>query len=349
MTASLRRGLAMLVLSALGCTSEVPPAVNGAAADGGFATSARAPWVRPTPGERGRTLSVPAEVLQTAESEAVVVAPLEARIVAVHVRPGDRVAEGDAIADVVMPELETAVAAARGAEGQHAVLKKRYERLEALQREGLAVKKDVVALEVELARVDAERRRARAVLAGAGLTRAGTHALRSPIDGIVVTSDARVGDVRHPDDGPLATVRKPIGQRVAALLARRPGAGAKAAFVRDGADAVDLKVVSSIADASGFGYRTWFEPEAGAELEAAARGQIVFRAEAVENAWRLPETCVARDDGGSFVVVARDGEPARLSVDVLQADAGHVLVRGALTPSMRVSTDPQRPTLVEAP
>ena len=339
----MKRFFVVLAMTLVACTPEASaPAPAPAPTPFEAEPSASAPWVRPVPARAASGLSVPAQVVQTADSEAVVVAPLQARVVAVHVKPGDTIAAGDPIADVVMPELETAVAQMRGADGEYAVLRDRHDRLASLQRDGLAVKGDVVALEVDLARVDATRKLARAVLSGAGLSRAGTHVLRSPIDGIVVSADARIGEVRHPGDGPLATVRKTRGQRVAALLPRKVDPQTAPVFVREGADPVPLEVVSSIVDAAGFGYRTWFEPVGEAELEAAARGRVEFEVEIAGEAWRVPEEAVARDAEGTYVVVAGESAPIRVPVDVIRVEEGVAFVRGELDADMRVDTDPER-------
>jgi len=180
------------------------------------------------------------------------------------------------------------------------------------------------------------------VLSGAGLSRAGTHVLRSPIDGIVVSADARLGEVRLPGDGPLATIRKTRGQRVAALLPRKVDPETTPIFVREGAPPVPLKVVSSIVDGSGFGYRTWFEPVGDAELEAAARGRVEFEVDIAGQAWRVPEEAVARDAEGTFVLAASDEAPIRVPVEVIRVEEGVAFVRGALSEDMRVDTDPDR-------
>ena len=338
----MNRLLVVLPVVLAACTPESSDSVPKPAAAFEAKPSASAPWVRPIPSQGGSGLSVPAQVVQTADSEAVVVAPLQARVLEVHVKPGDEVSEGDPIAAVVMPELETAVAQMRGAEGEYAVLRARHDRLEALQREGLAVKGDVVALEIDLARADATRTLALAVLSGAGLSRAGTHVLRSPIDGIVVSTDARLGEVRLPGDGPLATIRKTHGQRVAALLPRRVDPQTAPMFVREGAPAVPLIVVSSIVDGSGFGYRTWFEPVGDAELEAAARGRVEFEIDIEGEAWRVPEESVVRDAEGTYVLAAGDREPVRVPVELVRVEEGVAFVRGALNEDMRIDTDPER-------
>jgi len=58
-------------------------------------------------------LEAPANVVASPGSEARVSASLDARVVAVHVRAGDRVEVGDPIVDVVMPQSGVAVAEGR--------------------------------------------------------------------------------------------------------------------------------------------------------------------------------------------------------------------------------------------
>lgn len=337
----------LVAAAMLGCVSpgSGDPSEEQVGADA--APSADFPWVEPVASEGEAVDVVPAQVVQTADSEAVVMAPLEARVTSVAVRPGDTVAKGDPIATVVMPELEAAVAALRGADGELAVLERRRARLAKLQGEGLAVRKDVVALEIEIARADSVRKTAKAVLAGAGLRGGGTHTLRSPIDGVVVEAKVRLGEVRHPDDGPLAVVRAATGRRVSAVLPRTPDPSMHPSFVREGKDPVPLRLVTSISAASGFGYQAWFEPKAEGEqvveLEASARGRVSFRLPSQDRSWRLPESAVGRDEAGAFAVVANGGDGRRrIALDVLRVGGGYAYVRGELSATSRVATDPER-------
>lgn len=338
-----------VVMAALlvACTASQTEPAPEASEEPEQAPSAEFPWVKPVASEGAALDVLPARVVQTADSEAFVMAPLEARVTAVAVRPGDTVAQGDPIATVVMPELQAAVAELRGADGELAVLETRRARLTKLQGEGLAVRKDVVALEIEIARAQSVRRKARAVLAGSGLKGGGAHTLVSPIGGVVVEADVRLGEVRHPDDGPLAVIRAPTGRRVSAVMPRKPDPSMQPSFLREGQDPVPLRLVTSISDASGFGYQAWFEPDVDGEepamLEASARGRVSFGLPADGPSWRIPEEAVGSDAAGAFVVVAQgDAPPARLSVEVLRVAGGDAFVRGALTPTSRVATDPQR-------
>lgn len=342
----MKAGLLVLACGAvlLGCADSGPAELGGVAE---AAPSADFPWVEPVASEGEIVDQLPAHVVQTADSEAIVMAPLKARVVSVMVRPGDTVAKGDPIAKVVMPELEEAVAALRGADGEMTVLEARQARLSKLQAEGLAVRKDVVALEIEIARADSVRKTAKAVLAGAGLRSGGVQTLRSPIDGVIVEADVRLGEVRHPDDGPLAIVRAPTGSRVSAVLPRKPDPAMRTDFVRDGQEPVPLRLVTSISDASGFGYQAWFElvsdDGSGSGLEASARGRVSFRLPSAGPSWRLPETAVGRDDTGAFAIVADDGSRRRrIPLEVLRVASGEAYVRGDLSATSRVATDPER-------
>ncbi len=340
----MRYGSWMSVALFVACTaSEGEPAAEASVASE-QAPSADSPWVTPVASDGGAALDVlPAHVVQTADSEAIVMAPLEARVTAVAVRAGDSIAKGDPVATVVMPALEAAVADLRGADGELEVLQTRRARLSKLQGEGLAVRKDVGALEIEIARARSARMKARAVLAGSGLKSAGAHTLVSPIDGVVVEAAVRLGEVRHPGDGPLAIVRAPTGRRVSAVLPQKPEPAMQPSFLREGEAPVPLRLVTFIADASGFGYQAWFEPaDDSAVLEASSRGRVSLGLPTDGPSWRIPEEAVGSDAAGVFVVVA-DGEasPARLSVEVLRVSGGHAFVRGALTTTSRIATDPQ--------
>ena len=91
------------IVIASGCSKEDPKAA--AVAPEEARASARAAWVKARSPEELSLLEAPAKVLAPPEAIGAVTAPFPGRVVKIHVRAGQSVAEGEAIADVAMVEL----------------------------------------------------------------------------------------------------------------------------------------------------------------------------------------------------------------------------------------------------
>jgi biotin carboxyl carrier protein len=125
------------------------------------------------------------------------------RIVAMLVRPGDRIARGAIVARVVIPEVLAAAADVVAADTRAAAWKARQQQLTALREAGLARASDEAEATLALADADAARTRGIAVLLSAGLhpedaptlLQTGTVPLKSPVDGIVSDVDVVAGEV----------------------------------------------------------------------------------------------------------------------------------------------------------
>jgi hypothetical protein len=326
------------------CKSE--PATDvpspSASAEPGAPSSSFA-WVAVRPGTSVAPEEYLARILRTGESEAVVVAPLPARIASVVKKPGDRVEKGDPIALVVMPELDAAGAMVAAAEASIAVLEARKQRLAGLAKEGLVREAEVSDLELELARHRADRLRGSAVLQSAGAP-GGTVVLRSPLAGVLVEVGATLGELRRPEDGPLARIRGKAGQRVEATLPRVPTDGATYRLSAAGAD-IKLTLVNHASAPSGLGYLAWFEAGDGVELPAANEGRLRVGAATDTTALRLvPATAVGQEGEKHFVVVRVKGDDPsrRIDVELVRVSGAEALVRGALDEGQLVATAPDR-------
>ena len=300
-------------------------------------------WVAPRAASEGAPEEYPARLLATSLSEAVVVPPLPARIVGLAVRPGDTVAQGDAVARVVMPEVDAALAGAAGAESSLVILRRRRAQLGPLAGDGLVRAADVAALDLEIARHGADRMRARAVLAGAGFTRGGTIVLRSPIAGVVTAVPATLGELRRPEDGPLARVRARSGQRIEATFPARPTEGSTYGY-RTAAGLIPVALVNHVPAPSGLGYLAWFEAAVGTAMPAAAEGRLLVRTPASPGVWLLPATAVGDRGAGRFVVV-RPRAAARAAivpVELVRITNTDAIVRAALPDGALVALDPAR-------
>lgn len=300
-------------------------------------------WVAVRAGTAAAPEEYPARMLRTGDSEAVVVAPLSARITSIVKKPGDAVAKGDPVALVIMPELDAAGAAVASADASIALLEARRSKLVSLAKEGLVREAEIGDLDLELARHKAERLKGAAVVQAAGAS-GGTVTLRSPLAGVVVEVAATLGELRRPEDGPIARVRARTGQRVEATLHRSPSPGAIYRFRAASAD-VPVTLVNHVAAPSGLGYLAWFEPAPDGELPSANEGRLLVGTAVDAGEARLvPATAVGMDHGKAFVIVRATNEeaPRRLAVEVLRVAGAEALVRGELAEGQLVATAPER-------
>lgn len=300
-------------------------------------------WVAARPASEAAPEEYPARLLRTSASEAVVVPPLPARLVSLAVRPGDTVSQGDPIARVVMPEIDVALAAVTGAESSLAILRRRRAQLSPLEGERLVLASDVAAVDLEIARHSADRLRARAVIAGAGISHGGVIALRSPIAGVVTEVPATLGELRRPEDGPIARVRSRVGQRIEATFPSRPTEGATYSF-RSAAGAIPIALLNQVPAPTGLGYLAWFEASAGAEMPAAAEGRVLVHSPASAGSWLVPATAVGARGTGRFVVArTRSGAGVTVvAVELLRVANADAIVRAALPDGALVASDPAR-------
>jgi len=168
-------------------------------------------WGPVMTGVASSVATVPGEVTPNEDHTARLGAPAKGRVVAVPVRPGDRVTRGQALVTMQSPEAGTAQSdiskadaelAARRAEAQYAAsARSRAERLLTLkaipkQDYERAVADDEHA-RAALAQAQAEVRRARATAdqLSAGTTANGEVVLRAPLSGVVLARTAVPGSV----------------------------------------------------------------------------------------------------------------------------------------------------------
>ena len=305
--------------------------------------SAAFAWVAPRAASEAAPEEYPARLLRTSGSEAVIVPPLPARLVSLVVRPGDAVAANAAVAQVVKPDVDAAFAAVAGAERSLAILQRRRTQIAGLVADGLVRASELATLDLEIARHESERLRARAVIAGAGVARGGLVTLRTPIAGVVTEVPATLGEFRRPEDGPLARVRSRSGQRIEATLPNRPAAGVTYAF-RAAAGVLPLTLLNEVPAPAGIGYLAWFEAPPGVEMPTAAEGRVQVRTSASAGAWVVPATAVGVRGPGHFVVTRSraDAGPTVVAVELVRIANADAVVRVALPEGALVATDPAR-------
>lgn len=308
-------------------------------------------WEEARPPADLALLEAPAHVVPAPDGEARVGAPFSARVLLVHVRPGDSVAVGAPLVDVTMPEVLDAAARWSTSGARRSLRTARRTELESLRGEGLVETGRVFEQETQLADLDAERAQALAVLRAASVRegeaasvlRSGRITLRSPISGIVRAVDATVGEVRDATGASLVTVVSDVSARVEARFVQGPPEGAH--FVFHGLDGTELPlgpIASSVIDPVDGTRVAWLDPEGDRRVPAGLAGRVrvsLTQSDAVE----VPTSALIV--AGSGVEVERadeSGATSRASVEVLTSSPTRAIVRG-VPAGTRIAVDPVRP------
>jgi cobalt-zinc-cadmium efflux system membrane fusion protein len=168
----------------------------------------------PVEPRREVTLRFNGRLVWNEDRTARVFAPFSGRVQSIEVRPGERVARGQALAVLAAPDFGVAQAEARKAENDYSLAQKNLERIRELAQAGVAPAKDLQAAEAEVVRTASERARANARLKlyGKDDTVDQRLALRSPVAGVVVERNLNPGQELRTDsqgDKPLFVVSDP--------------------------------------------------------------------------------------------------------------------------------------------
>ena len=332
-----RLGAVVLAL-ALGCSGGPEPAAaeHEAHADHHEHASSATAWVEVTTPRDATLLEAPATVVAGAEGRASIDVAYRSTVVEVRVRVGDRVEAGAALVEVAVPELLAAAAVLSGADDQIGTHRRRKDRLDDLQGQGLVGAADVFELERQLGALSAERRLALATFKAAGvdprqrgeLLRRGTVVLRSPIAGVVAHLDATIGAVVEPG-GRLATVLGHAPARVEVVHAEPLPAGLSLEFVgHDGSRFALRPEPVATAVEPGLGRAlAWYEPADGQPRADGLRGRVVVQA-ASEGLHEVPRGALRLHEGQAWVARrGADGEPEQVRVEVLRSSGSSALVR----------------------
>lgn len=329
----------------LGCKEPPPPAVQ--VKDEGPA-SARSPWVKARPPEGLSMLEAPAKVQAPPDAVGAVTVPFPGRVVKIHVRPGQSVTAGQPIADVAMVELVRAAAAYTAAGTRIAAHRRRKAQLDQLRADGLARLADIAEVEAALAEAQADQQAAVGTLraagagpgdAGALVAKGGALTLGSPVAGVVTEVNAAVGEGRDVGAEPIARVagRGPV--RIEARLSHAPPEGARFEVVAPRGDAIPVKLVASspVVEAGDGTVRTWFEPEAEADLPHGAACRLRVLLGEAAGAVAVPAKAVGLQGGKAIVVTRKAGGP--VGVVVLATSGADALVTGPIAPGEEVAAE----------
>lgn len=198
-------------------------------------------WAVVTESSMTGVVEVPGQLVANDDRTARLAAPAQARVLAVHVSPGDRVGAGARLVTLQSPEASAAQADVGKAEAELSSrragavyarsARDRAERLlavKAIPRQDYerAVADDELA-RAAVAQAVAELRRARSNAGQLGVdTRSGAMTLRSPIAGVVTSRDVAAGAVVSPGT-PLVTVSDPSSLWLTVALPEPAAAGAR--------------------------------------------------------------------------------------------------------------------------
>jgi cobalt-zinc-cadmium efflux system membrane fusion protein len=344
------RARCMAVLACAWLLACEPPSTPEPKPDAPAARAKR--WVEAEPASHVAWLEAPARALASPESSLAVSAPMSARVLRVHVRPGQRVKRGEPLIELLIPELIKAAGALSGANLRVRAYELRKARLTELVAQGLSRAGELNEVEVNLALAEAERAAARATLhvAAANENQAekllnehgGSFVLRAPSAAMVVRVATRPGDVREPAGGALLELIGEGGVQVEARFAQAPPEGARLVWLSHGAEVALIRdAVSPVAVPEDGSRLVWLHAEDGTRAPIpGSLGRVrVLPAED----WQVVPSAALRPRGsGAAVLVYRGGSEREVRVHVIMRSSNEAIVSG-LSPGAQVALDAQAP------
>jgi len=293
-------------------------------------------WVEVTAPRDVSLLQAAARVVLAGDRQAVIRPLYRARIARFHVQAGDRVRAGQAIVDVVMPEVVVAAADYRGALLRGAAQTARRDKLKQLRGEGLVAERDVFEVATRAAEVEQQALRAAATLRAAGIDPARSrellHApevtLVSATDGVVRELNGRLGEVIEGQGPPIAVVVGEGVPRVEARFLRAPPAGAAMRFHAVDGSVWDLRPepLARTVEADDGAVVLWFQAEGDRLAAAGLRGTVeAFSDE--PGVVQVPAGALKRQGDALIVYRRRDAEVTAVAVELLIASGASALVR----------------------
>jgi hypothetical protein len=331
------------LLLVLGCSADKPtePAQPEAPA------SARARFVRVERPRDRSLLEAPAIARADPASSGEVSALTRLSIRRVLVQVGERVEAGQAVLEVLAPQVLEAAASYVSAATQKGLHEQRAVELEALRADGLATKSEVLQ-ETMLARsLAAEQLRSSAVLLGSGvalsdagrLLNSGQVTLRAPVAGVVSELSARPGTTYDGAQVPLLRIVGTAAARIEIRSSASLPAFRRASFVAIDGRSFELEnqPLSSVVAPGDGTVTSWYELVGRPPLPDGLRGTV--RLVALDDAWEVPAFALSREGSQNVVLRRRQGREEKVPVDLLAAAGTSAWVRGALAADDEVAAD----------
>ena len=346
------RALWLLLFCAVACSVACGGESGIASVEGepeGGGEEAPAPWVQVRRPASESTLEFSARVIAAPEASAEVGAPARARVVGIPARPGQHVEKGDAILEVVMPDVLEATASYLGASDRLRVHRERQTELEALLAQSLVDRSRVFEQRAIVSELEADRARSLAVLQSAGVSAAsarsmlaeGKISLRAPIAGIITALDAHLGEVREPASEPFARLAADALSTIEIRSPEAPPNGATATFEAQDGRRFPLHTPASTTaiDPTDGTHLAWFVTDPPAPLPHGLRGRIRF---SFSDAWEIPPTSILKDHARAHVIRRGPSRDENVEVEILAVLGDRAIVRAALTDADSVATHPSR-------
>jgi cobalt-zinc-cadmium efflux system membrane fusion protein len=292
----------------------------------------------------GSTVSAPARVDFRDGAVSQVGAPLDGRVVMVHVLVGQRVSVGTPLVTLDSPDAAAMRAAAEVAQAALREVRMELDRQRRMQQEGVGTERDLVAAETKVASAEAELARVEAGAVSIGKGTASAVVVRAPIAGIVLGRKASVGMAVQRGGDPLAEIGDASALWVVADVFERDlahvHAGARGRITFPAMDrAIDGRV-TSVGAVVATSLRTapvFLTIDArGVSLRPGMYGRVEI--DAADAGLTLPVTAVLIKEGKDPVVyVQKDSTTfVRRRVVVAQPADGRVQIVSGVTPGEKV-------------
>lgn len=293
-----------------------------------------------------------ARVVSAGDRQAVLRPLFRAQLVRFHVRAGDVVEAGQAVVDVIMPDVANAAAVYRGATRRRTVQGARRDKLVGLRGEGLVAEGALFEVTSLAAETEQQVLVAAATLRAAGIdpAQAGkyverpTLTLTSPIDGVVRELGGRLGEVFEAQGPPIATIVGEGRPRVEARFLHEPPSGATLRFAAVDGTTWPLAPtpIARVVEADDGAVVMWFDVADERTTFPGLRG-TVEASTADPSVVQVPASAL-RGRGDALAVYRRRGESVdEVPVVTLAASGAAALVRAreadALLVGDRVAED----------
>lgn len=311
------------------------------------APSSMTRWVEAEAVKGLALLEAPARALAAPEGSAVVSAPASARVLLVRVRPGEVVKEGDALVDLLVPDVVHAAGALASATLRLQAAELRRGRLAPLVEQALARASELAELDATIATTRAEAQTARATLRAAGVSDAkargllagdGSISLRSPLAGMVTAVSAQPGQVRSPGDGPLVEIAAASAVQIEARLMVTPPDGAQFEWLSTlGKVPLVLRAISPRANTQDGSKLAWFEVASGSASPPA--GSVGRVRTVPQPDWvMVPTRAITFDEGEPRVIVLDQERATQVPVSVLMQNGSEAIIVG-IKAGTRIAAD----------
>jgi membrane fusion protein, heavy metal efflux system len=157
----------------------------------------------------GESISAPARVDFRDGAVSQLGAPLDGRIVKVHVQIGDRVREGEPLLTLDCPDAAEMRAAVESATASLREARSALDRQNRMMQQGVGTERDRIAAETRVSELEAELARVQADVAFIGMGTGTGVVVRAPISGIVISRKATVGMTVQKGSDPVVEVGDP--------------------------------------------------------------------------------------------------------------------------------------------